>query len=275
MRADVVFAIALASLCATQRTSRACLLVVTRGPRITPGPLDHAPLNTRVFARMEADWSHGEICPSGWDNKKTCPKGDFSLVMRTAATLTAASAEVPFEIKRTVKQGDDEFLELAPKALAAKTRYEVLLVERAARVPPQVVGTFATTDAADGTAPTWKGITRNEVTVPTPGVFILCGGPETTVTMDVDPPVDASPVRFEVFVSAPGGAIDLGKPPRAVVASERLEPKAPLRVFLAAPMIPNGKDVRIALRPIDSAGNTGTVSEIVVDTTPKAKKPKK
>ena len=41
---------------------------------------------------------------------------------------------------------------------------------------------------------------------------------------------------------------------------------------LDSKMLPSGKDVHVALRPIDIAGNVGTLSEVTVDTSPKPKK---
>ncbi|MGZ3422459.1 MAG: hypothetical protein ACXVEE_31635 [Polyangiales bacterium] len=270
MRTGSLALIAFASITLSDGSSEACILVRVEGAKITPEPDQRAPLDTHVFAVLDAEWAHAEMCPKDWDGAKACPRGDFALIARTAATPESAPVQVTLETKRSIQQGEDVFVELVPKGLAAKTRYEIVLAEKGAHVPPRVVGTFTTTATRDTEPPQWKGILGSSVTAPTAGILILCSMPMPFAEIRIDRPIDTSPVRYEVFVSKPGGAIDTTKTPNAVLDLDYAA--GHYQVVVPAAVLPPGKDVRVAIRPIDIAGNVGTSSEVTIDTSPKTTK---
>lgn len=245
-------------LLAVTRPSEACI-EVAMVPRVFPAPLTLAATNAHIFVSLDREWATELLCD---DTGATCQKGDFFLTLRTAATAAAAPSEIAFTTLRTVTTEDVSTLELVP-SLAAKTRYELVRQERKGRRPARVIGTFATGADKDTDPPKWKGVTVEHLQVATPGLLVLCG-PQTSVRLAVDVPNE--PALFEVWISAPGGAVDTKKPPAVLTASEGKT------LTIAGPHLTIGKDVRIAVRPVDLAGNVGTLSEVTVDTSPKAKK---
>jgi hypothetical protein len=215
-------------------------------PWIWPRPLDTVPLNGHVTLWLENGWATRKVCSGGG-----CAEGSFRIVVRTAATPSSPSHEVDFDVVRSLPT-----LEIAPKGLQPNTRYEVLLVEKLGRAAPELLSTFRVGTVKDTTPPAWTGAVLSSVELTKRG--LLCDYP-VTVVLTYAPIVDASPLLFDVWVSAPGGTNDTTKPPTTIETAQ-------IDRVVVAGYYPREKDVRFTVRPRDAAGNVGTISELVVDT---------
>ncbi|HWO24197.1 MAG TPA: hypothetical protein VNO30_35885 [Kofleriaceae bacterium] len=184
---------------------------------------------------------------------------------RTAFTLREAGGTRAIAVERKdVTAASYKIAELVPKQpLRGKTAYEV--VDGAG----DKVLEFTTTAGGDTKAPEWKGIQEASY-VKQPGACCVCNTGTPYVIVDTGAVSDDhghEGIVFAVWSAAAGGKIDYTKPPTTYVRPWETE------IALGHPSIcgrnnfdlPDGKKLRIGVRPVDLAGNIGVASEIEID----------
>jgi len=180
-------------------------------------------------------------------------------------TLRKAGDTQPIAIdRRDVQAGLFTVAELVPKQpLRAKTAYEVV-DDAGAKVLE-----LTTTADPDTKAPAWSGVQKARY-VRHLGACCMChtGLPHVRVqTGAYSDDHGTDEVVFAVWIAGPGGKIDYKQPPATYVLPSKNE------LVLGNPStcgrdnfgLPDGKKLRIGVRPVDLAGNVGTASEIEID----------
>lgn len=251
---------------------------------MTPLPTGmRAPLNARVTLTMPSTWRTRTFCE---DAPRACVDGSFDLVLRHAPSDHASGAP-PVVVATTLREskaGNLATVVMTPSApLAARTRYEVVRIERSGKVPLTILGTFATGDAIDDKPPSWPGIKSHHVSSTEPikrgGVVTIpmeCAengvqiNADTAATDEGTPP---SGLRYAVWFADDGSAIDYASPPAMILQGQTIPKRnGGDELILMVPLdrdgklaLPNDKKkAKLGVRAIDAAGNPSAASEIVV-----------
>lgn len=188
-----------------------------------------------------------------------------------AFTLREAGRKRSIAIDRhDIKAGSYTFAKLVPKQpLRATTAYEV--VDAAG----DKILEFTTTTGEDTEVPVWDGMQEASY-VQQPGACCMCNTGKPYLSVDTGAFSDdhgTNAVVFAVWTADASGKIDYKQPPTTYVPPWKTE------FTLGHPStcggsnfdLPVGKTFRIGVRPVDLAGNVGTVSEIEIDLSRKPK----
>jgi hypothetical protein len=276
-RCGVLSAAALAVL--LPRDASACLCAPL-GIVVFPGPIAPVPCDVRPLVTLDKGWATEPLC----DDAGKCVDTASHLELRPAATSTLAPTALAIEarvVADALATTGRTTVQLSPTApLAAKTRFEIVLVEAKNRRPAAVVGTFRTGDGAAGAPPAAPAILSSVVVgaAPSKGLVLGCGPAAPVITLHL-PPGGATPVRHLVWVAA-GGSPDDTLPARALLAPDPPPPTgAPHETLSLGELgctgnvadVPVAKDVHVRVRTVDAAGRRSAATELVVDTRAKTK----
>ncbi len=241
----------------------------------SPVPPTKIPTNARVVVTMPRGWPTAPVS----DDDEHAPLGNFRLQLRTPATVQkSAIALATRAVTLGLGGGGGPTIELVPEApLAAQSIYEVWAIDDSPLHASRLVRVVRTGMEDDRTPPAWSGPTHVAYApAPPPGTLDLCGN-GASLEFSGPAATDVGSLHYELWL-VPGASVDVGKP-FTLLATTWVDPAIGLFSVgesgcswqAALPLSPA---LHVGVRAVDWAGNASPLSEIVLDTSPTAKKAK-
>jgi hypothetical protein len=225
-------------------------------PRVLPGPTDLAPVNTHVWV---AGWG---VVIDGIKHceGKVCAEHRYRYVLRLAGKPTVS---VPTATRR-LESWTTTFLELVPeKSLAKNSKYEVVRIDDAGNDPTEVISGFRTGAHVQSTAPKWTQHVAIDV-VRDQGKFISSCSVSTYLRIIVP----TSSLHYAVWMApASKGALRYDAPPTGYFVADSDGNLVVGRgdCWSINVDVPGEQRLRVAVAPVDFAGNRGIAGESIID----------